>query len=271
MRILIARSKWDFDALPLGDFLERIRGAGFEASDIHLPSLRESPEEIAALHARHGIALVGMITSEGTTPEEHCAFLEQRFALAARCAPVHLSCHTGKDYFTRDENLRILRAAGEMSRRYGVPLSHETHRGRATFSAPATADLLAAMPEVRLTADFSHWCCVHESLLGDQEAALSRAIAHSDYIHARIGHAEGPQVNDPRAPEWTAEREAHLGWWQRIAGAQRERGADRLFICPEFGPAPYMPLLPHTRQPVADLWEITLFMKDLLRNRLSAA
>lgn len=271
MQVLTARSKWDFDPLPLDDFLRKIKAAGFDASDIHLPSLKESPEETAGLHQRHGIALVGMITSEGLTPGEHCTFLDQRFSLAARSGATHVNCHTGKDHFTRDENLQIFRVAHELSKRHGIGISHETHRGRATFSAPATRLLLEAMPELRLTADFSHWCCVHESLLADQDDTVAKAIDRTDYIHARVGHAEGPQVSDPRAPEWSAELNAHLGWWERIADAHRRRGTERLFICPEFGPAPYMPLLPYTKQPVADLWEITLFMKDLLRTRLNGS
>jgi sugar phosphate isomerase/epimerase len=270
MRILIARSKWDFDPLPLDDFLRKIRTAGFDASDIHLPPLKETPEQTAALHRTHGLSLVGMITTEGATPEEHCRSLEERFALAARCAPVHINCHTGRDIFTQDDNLRIFRAALDAGTRFGISISHETHRGRATFSAPATAGLLRAEPRIRLTADFSHWCCVHESLLADQDDAVSLAIRHTDYIHARVGYAEGPQVNDPRAPEWSHEVSTHLSWWQRIAAARRSAGAQQLIVCPEFGPAPYMPLLPRTMQPVADLWEITLYMKDLLARELGA-
>ncbi|MEW6510966.1 MAG: TIM barrel protein [Bacteroidota bacterium] len=268
MRILVARSKWEFDTLPLDDFLRKISGAGFDASDIHLPSLKESPEETAALHHRYRLSLMALITSEGKTPEEHCRSLEERLALAARCSAGHVNCHTGRDIFTPEENITIFRAAADLARRYGLPISHETHRGRALFSLPATRDLLRTLPELRITADFSHWCCVHESLLQDQEDALALAIERSDYIHARIGHAEGPQVNDPRAPEWDTERNIHLEWWKRIAREHVKRGSERLFVCPEFGPAPYMPQLPHTRQPVTDLWEVTLYMKDLLRKAL---
>ncbi len=41
-----------------------------------------------------------------------------------------------------------------------------------------------------------------------------------------------------------------------------------LTICPEFGPVPYMTLLPHTQKPIADLWEINSYMKDWLKQRL---
>ena len=52
---------------------------------------------------------------------------------------------------------------------------------------------------------------VHESGLEDQAENLELAIAHADYIHARVGYAEGPQIPDPRAPEWQHAVERHLG------------------------------------------------------------
>jgi hypothetical protein len=210
-----------------------------------------------------------MITTEGRTPEEHIASLARGFELAARSGAVHLNCHTGKDYFPLEKNLAIFSRSFELSREYRIPVSHETHRGRALFSTVSTTGILDALPEIRLTADFSHWCCVHESMLDDQREIVDRAIQRSDYIHARVGQAEGPQVSDPRAPEWQSALEVHLGWWKRIATLKREGGAETLAVCPEFGPPPYMPTLPFSQQPVTNLWDVTIWMKDLLRKELA--
>lgn len=269
MDLLITRSMWDFPEETLERFLERVKEAGFDGTDLHLPFLKERPGVIRSLHEKVGLVLFGMITTDGMTVAEHLETLERRFALAAEIGPVHLNCHTGKDYFSLDDNLRIFSRAQELSARHGIPISHETHRGRALFSSVAARELLGALPEIRLTADFSHWCCVHESLLADQPEAIELAIGQSDYIHARVGHPEGPQVSDPRAPEWKAELDAHILWWKRIVQKRRASGASRLGICPEFGPWPYMPLLPWTRQPVTNLWEVTLWMKDVLRRELA--
>jgi len=269
MRLLIARSMWDFPDEPLERFLHRVREAGFDATDLHLPFLKEPPEEISTLHRGYGLALFGMITTDGATPEEHLDTLERRFALAAEIRPLHLNCHTGKDFFPLEENLRIFRRTLELSELYGIPVSHETHRGRALYGLPATRALLQAMPAIRLTADFSHWCCVHESLLGDQLESVELAVTHTDYIHARVGHPEGPQVSDPRAPEWKSELDVHVSWWKRIAQVHQKKGSPLLGVCPEFGPWPYMPQLPWTRQPVTNLWEVTVWMKDLLRKELT--
>ena len=270
MDLLLMRSMWDMPDLPLSQFLERVKSAGFDGTDIHFERPPDRPSEIADLHARYGLRLVAMVTSDGPTPDDHIRSLEHKLRSLPALKPVHVNCHTGRDIFTLADNARILQRAIDLSRELRLPVSHETHRGRATYSAPATRDLLKAVPDLRLTADFSHWCCVHESLLADQPDAVELAVQRSTYIHARVGHAEGPQVSDPRAPEWATELHTHLGWWKRIAETRRRDGAALLAVCPEFGPAPYMPSLPYTRQAVADLWEVTVHMKDLLRAACAA-
>jgi|WetSurMetagenome_2_1015567.scaffolds.fasta_scaffold37627_2 sugar phosphate isomerase/epimerase len=268
MELLLIRSKWDMPDLPLHPFVERLKAAGFNGAEIHFERAPLDPQEIAEAFRDHGMHLVAMITTEGTTAEDHMASFAEKLRYVRDVNPLQVNCHTGKDYFPLRENIKLLAKALELSRDSGLSVSHETHRGRATYSAPATGELLNALPDLTLTADFSHWCCVHESLLENQPEALQLAIERTAYIHARVGHIEGPQVSDPRAPEWHKEVQTHMGWWRRIAAAQRERGASFLAICPEFGPTPYMPTLPYTRQPVADLWEITVYMKNLIRSKI---
>jgi len=270
MRIEIIRSKWDMPELSLRGFLQRIKTAGFDGCEIFLPDLKEGAGESVDLLEELDLQLVGMIASDGPTLAEHLRSLEDRFARAAAYKPVRINCHTGKDFFSLEENVKIIKRSLELSAEAGIPLSHETHRGRATFSTVSTSRLIQAVPEMRLTADFSHWCCVHESLLQDQPEALAQAMDHTDYIHARVGHIEGPQVSDPLAPEWNTELEIHMDWWERIAHLHRRRETEVLQVCPEFGPPPYMPLLPYTRQPVADLWRVTTDMQQLLRQRLES-
>src|SRR4030042_1344301 len=133
--------------------------------------------------------------------EEHAASCEAQYRRAAELRPVLVNSHSGKDWFSTEENLLVLRRAARLEEELGLPVAHEVHRGRAPFSTTATAALLERMPDLKLAADFSHWCCVHESLLEDQEQILAKAIDRSFHIHARIGHPEGPPVSAARAPE----------------------------------------------------------------------
>ncbi len=109
-----------------------------------------------------------------------------------------------------------------------------------------------------------------ESLLSDQPATMALTLERVDHIHARIGHPEGPQVNDPRAPEWEAAVDAHFAWWDTVIRRKRAAG-EVMTILTEFGPPDYMPTLPYTREPkpVADQWAINEYMLKTLRKRYS--
>jgi len=107
---------------------------------------------------------------------------------------------------------------------------------------------------------------VSESLLQDQQSTIDIALQRIDHIHARIGHPEGPQVNDPRAPEWESAVQAHVAWWDTVVEMKKQKGEVMTFLT-EFGPTDYMPALPYTRQPLANQWEINVHMMKLLRER----
>jgi hypothetical protein len=92
------------------------------------------------------------------------------------------------------------------------------------------------------------------------------AISRTDHVHARVGHAHGPQVADPRVGaglEWTERFEA---WWDRILEQRLAEGRPFLTVNPEFGPPPYQPTDPNGR-PLADVWDVCLWMAERFRER----
>ena len=268
MKLILGKSKWEMWDDPLEAFLHRVRESGFEATEIYLGSLRESPAEIARLHSAYGLRLIGQILTQGQTYLDHIESFETQFKFAAQCQVVFINSHAGRDIFPFDENVQILQRAVRLSQSSGIPILIETHRGRPTYSAIETRKYLEAIPELRLTADFSHWMVVHESNLADQRATMEFAIARADYIHARVGYAEGPQIPDPRAPEWQSAVETHLHLWQQIIDHHKRNAKETLYITPEFGPPAYMHTAPFTNQPVGDVWEQNVYMKELLENKL---
>lgn len=270
MEILYFRAMWGMEQPSLEANLRQISAAGFDGVEMGAPADAADRRALRALLDELGLALVVQQWTRGDTPAEHADSFETQYRAAADLAPLLVNSQSGRDTYTLADNLLVIDRGQQLEAELGVPVTHEVHRGRLTFCTATTLALLDARPEVRLTADFSHWCCVHESLLADQDAAVQRAIEHAYHIHARVGYAEGPQVNDPRAPEWAAAVDAHVAWWQRIVDHQRALGREQMTICPEFGPPGYMPTLPFTRQPVTSLWEVNLAMRDLLRERLTA-
>ncbi len=119
-----------------------------------------------------------------------------------------------------------------------------------------------------MTLDISHWMVVHESLLENQEEELATVLDRSYHIHARVGYAEGPQVNDPQAPEWQKAVDRHMNIWEKVI-RQKWETQDIYTITTEFGPADYMPTLPYTRLPVADQWKANVYMMKAIKERLN--
>jgi len=271
MKTLFIRAIWGMDLPSVDAGLDKIQQGGFDGVEMGVPADAAERRALRLALERTGLAFIAQQWTAGRTPEEHVKSFEAQYRRAADMGPLFVNSHTGRDIFTLEQNLLVFRAAAHLEGEVGTRVLHETHRGRALYSAPATSVLLDALPGLRLTADFSHWCCVHESLLEDQEDTVQKAIDASGHIHARVGHAEGPQVTHPGAPEWKDAVAAHVGWWKRIASRHQREGASQLTVCPEFGPVPYMPTLPWTRQPVADLWEITMYMKDFLNAHLNVS
>ena len=204
----------------------------------------------------------------GREPEAaaHYAAFAAQLPVALAAKPAYVNCHTGRDWFDAAQNQRFFDLTHEAARRSGIPVVHETHRSRALYSASVAKQYLRHDPSLRLTFDVSHWCVVSESLLADQAEAVDLAISRSDHIHARVGQPQAPQVGDPRAPEWQQALNAHLAWWDRIVAFKKAAGAP-LTMLSEFGPVPYTPALPYTREPVSDAWQINVWMMELFRQR----
>jgi sugar phosphate isomerase/epimerase len=268
LKLIFGKSKWEMWDDPLEVFLQRVVASGFEATEIYLGSLQESPADVVRLHSDYGLRLIGQILTQGQSYREHIESLESQFEFAAQCEVALINSHTGRDIFSFEENVQIFQRATQLSQSSGLPLLIETHRGRPTYSAIETRKYLEALPEMRLTADFSHWMVVHESGLTDQRETVELAITRADYIHARVGYAEGPQIPDPRAPEWQHAVTTHLGLWQQIIDQHKQDGKEILYITPEFGPPAYMHTAPFTNEPVGDVWEQNVYMRDLLVSAL---
>ncbi len=268
MRIKFYAPEWG-NTLPFATFCQNVKAAGYDGVEMALPLHSREREECLAILQQNDLELIGQYwQSVERDLTEHCLNYEKYLRNLIAANPVFINCQTGKDFFTIDQNRQLFDLAARIAAETGVKIIHETHRGKALFAAHVCQMYLATLPATRITLDISHWCAVHESMLDDQTEAVDLAISHTDHIHSRVGHPEGPQVNDPRAPEWESTLNAHLAWWDRVVDRHRATGT-QLTITTEFGPATYMPVLPYTQMPVANQWAVNVFMMNLLKERYS--
>ncbi len=266
IRLLFFATNWGWQG-SWDAFCEKAKSAGYDGIEVWLPGDEEAQKELSAAVKKHNLLLAFLCGSWEDNPDRHYEAFEKYLRKELAFRPVYINCHTGKDFFSFEQNRRCIDLTTRLSRDTGIPIYHETHRGRFSYSAPLTRQYLEQIPDLRLTLDISHWCVVHESLLGDQQETVQMALARTHHIHARVGFQEGPQVNDPRAPEWKSALEQHLTWWDQVLILQTQSGARSFTITPEFGPPHYMQALPYTQQPVGDQWAINVYMMKLLRER----
>jgi sugar phosphate isomerase/epimerase len=269
MNILFFCPLWGSSDLPIDIFMEKAKKSGYDGVEVSLP-LNDSQRQEKILKAieKQGMAFIAQhYETTNSDPQMHLVEYRSRLEHLVEAKPILVNTQTGKDWFSYEQNQKLIAAAKTISEKSGVRIIHETHRGKFSFNAHSTARYLDADPTLRIAADFSHWCVVSESLLEDQKESLALAISRTDHIHARVGYAEGPQISDPRAPEWEPALDIHLGWWDQIIDCHKKKETAVFTITPEFGPAPYMPALPFTKMPVASQWDINVYMMDLLRER----
>jgi hypothetical protein len=254
VQLKLIRHLWGLDE-PWETLFPKILASGYAGVEGPVPPAHEQ-HLFRDLLARYRLDFVAYVPTLGSSVEEHLESLRRGLDEAAAWEPLLVGCHGGRDVWPLSEAARFFRGALEAERATGLPVAHETHRGRPLFNPWAARELLPDLPDLKLSADFSHWVVVAERLLED-EADLIRMVAHQvHHIHARVGYSQGPQAPDPRAPEYAAELAAHEEWWDMVWDSQERRGMAVSTLTPEFGPPPYLHTLPYTGEPVANLWDI---------------
>ncbi len=257
--------KWGSESLSWDAFCKRVKEAGYDGVEAPCPGEAAGRQEALDAMKKYNLLYIGMVFYNAD-PKAHLKDYEQQIRTAAAMKPIFINSHTGKDFATFEQNKAIIDLADKISKELGIKIVHETHRGRFTYAANVTKNYLDKLPNLHLVLDVSHWCAVHESYLDDQAEAMQAVIARTDHIHSRVGHPEGPQVSDPRAPEWKTALDKHLAWWDKIMELHRQKGTP-LTVTAEFGPVSYMPTLPFTNQPVTSQWDVNVYMMQLLKQR----
>ena len=260
MRIVYFCTTWGQKTEGWDDFFKKIVAHGYQGVETDLPAEEERNVFMDGLD-KYGLRFIAQHWETATADiEQHRQQYEERLRKLAALKPLFINSHTGKDFFSYEQNCSLLGIAEKVTRETGVQVVHETHRSRFAYAAHATMPYLQERPALGLTLDISHWCAVAESLLHDQQEAVTLAIKHTAHIHARVGFAQGPQVADPALPEHKEALAFHLNCWDKAVGSYK---GEFLSITPEFGPLPYMP----AGQPPDQQWQNNLYIMNLLKNR----
>jgi sugar phosphate isomerase/epimerase len=254
MNLILFRHLWGATG-EWEDIFPKFKQAGYRGIEGPVPP-PEDRKRFRALLQKHSLEFIPQIFSQGKSVADHLDSLREQFATAKPFVPRFINAHSGQDAFSEDQSTRFFEGALRLEAKCGVAIAHETHRGRILFNPWITSRLLTRFPDLKLCCDFSHWVCVCERLIEDQIGIIRQCADHCLHVHARVGYEQGPQVTDPRAPEYQRHLEAHEAWWRLVWAAQAKRGFRVSTLTPEFGPPEYQHTLPFTRAPVSNLEEI---------------
>lgn len=267
-QLKIFATNWGFEG-SLDAYLSKAKKDGYDGVEIWWPVEKNNQDELFYLLKKYNLEVGFLIAGQESNYKKNFATFTSMIDAAANNKiqkPLYINCHSGRDFFSMEENESFISHTAELSNQTGIKICHETHRSRMLFAAPVAKSYIQKHPELRITFDVSHWCNVSESFLSDQQETIDLTLPRVDHVHARIGHPEGPQVNDPRAPEWKDAVAAHFAWWDKIVELKKQQG-NTLTILTEFGPPDYMPTEPYTRKPLSDQWAVNVYMMNILRKR----
>lgn len=205
------------------------------------------------------------------TVEDHLLSLRDGILRSQGGSPHFINTMAGYDAWSSQDAIRFFEGVVRLQDEYDIIISVETHRGRSTYSPWLTREILRAVPDLKITCDFSHWCVVSERFILEEEPEILALVAHhAHHIQPRVGYSQGPQVPDPRAPEFHAALLTHERWWDQVWDSMAGRGLTEYTMTPEFGPDGYLQCAPFSRKPVADLWELNHWIGQRQRERFEA-
>ncbi len=265
--------RWGSEDIPWDVFLKQVKDAGYSGIEWFPFGEPRDDQRVLELLAFYELdfAIVMAVIEPYSNLETYLQKLEADLDELMQIRneykiPLFFSAQTGREFFDEQQVVQCLNICNQMEEKYQTPIYQETHRNKWSYAAHAVAPILAKNPDLKLTFDVSHWFCVSESLLEDQQGAVQSAIKHAKHIHARVGSTQASQVWDPALPEYEEVLNAHLQIWDKWIERMRAYQLP-VTITPEFGPAPYLVKGNRTGSLRDEQWRINLWMKDFLENR----
>jgi hypothetical protein len=267
-KLLVLQSLWamerrlaDTPEWPLETQLAMIHAAGFDGAGIRFIDPDFAAQATGFLRDR---GMVWQAQCYPTSVDDLKPVLE----LVTRLGADHVNLQPNVRPHRIEDCVPLLEGWRRLADQAGVAVHVETHRDRMTTDLFFTLRLLDCFPDLRLTADVSHYLVGREFAwpVDDANHAMIHGILdHSWGIHGRVASREQVQVSlgFPQHQGWV---ELFMGWWEyAIRSWMKRAGPDATltFLC-ELGPPPYAITGPDGAE-LSDRWAEALVMKDMIR------
>ena len=267
-KLLIYQSLWamerrrpDGKEWTLDEKLTMIRDAGFDGCGVRF---------VDPAYARE---VTGFLRANGMTWQAQCypktvRDLEPVLALVRELGADYLNLQPDVRPYTLEECVPYIEGWRKLACDAGVEMHIETHRDRMTADLFFTLHLLDRFPDLRFTADLSHYVVGREfawPVGPEHHAMIHRILDNSWGMHGRVASREQIQLqlNFPQHRDWV---ELFMGWWEYGFRSWRKRAAPDAkltFLC-ELGPPSYA-MTGADGYELSERWEEALQMKQMIR------
>lgn len=245
---------------PAAEKFDRVREAGFDGMGVDLGAMDiEAARALIPEFGRTG--LNGLLTAFPRSIEE------LRPAL-------HLAKDIGSPFvivigqvmpLAVADMAEAVRAWMAISKEESVPIQFETHRNCITNDLFSTLLLIEALPDMRLSADLSHYVVDREMMQpisAEYQDYVRRILDRSNSFQGRV--ANRCQIQLPlHFPQHRVWIDTFLDLWRRGFASWRRRAApneDCIFLC-ELGPRDYA-ITDANGEELSDRWSEALLLKQ---------
>jgi hypothetical protein len=242
---------------------DRVRDAGFDGMAIDLGALTFAEAEETVPHfARTGLG--GLLTAFPRSIED----LRPALRLAKRIGAPFVIVIGQVMPLSVAGSIPVIREWLRIAAEEAMPIQFETHRNCITNDLFATVQLLDAVPEMRLSADLSHYVVDREMPCppsANLQALVHRILSRSDSFQGRVAARGQIQIplTFPQNEKWVR---LFREWWRAGFADWRARaGADdtAIFLC-ELGPPDYA-ITDANGHELSDRWAEALALRDMAR------
>ncbi|HEX8235946.1 MAG TPA: sugar phosphate isomerase/epimerase [Abditibacteriaceae bacterium] len=264
-RLRIGHTLWSLIGLPMNGATEwtldekfaRVREAGFEIVECWLTD--ENEAETKAALERHNLGLV--LGHRPYKVEDVRATVER----AVRLGADFVFAQPATTYTPLEEIVQLVNEGRKIANDSGMAFFVETHRNNFTENIVQTLQLIERVPDIRFTADLSHFVVVGEFYGWEGEGAAEKMLPileRTSHMHGRISNGEQVQVDVGDGSGDTAQFFVRL-WTIAMRHWLKEAQAGDVFqFSSELGPPRYAITTPDGKE-FSDRWQQSLVMKQL--------
>src|ERR1700741_3264951 len=133
----ILATNWGFPG-SLDDYCAKVKKEGYDGIEIWWPMAKKDQDDLFAALKKFGLDVGFLCGGSDAHYQKHLDQFTQMVdgaALQPVQRPLYINCHSGRDFFSHEQNQTFIDHTDKLAKQTGIKICHETHRSRILFAA----------------------------------------------------------------------------------------------------------------------------------------